>query len=179
MLRPSAHAVMVLSNPGTHVSRLSTCQLSLSAEIAQDTVTGAAVHDLQAHGAACQLLADANCSVIVDSKVVVGRRRRRRAGVCRHRPQGQSKTLSGLSGRRHGRWCCVRTLERPTLGSVRSFSTSCNANVRTIHATRRLRSGSGDVVLSSCRGRPYFAYILSSCYSLHFSLIVDTYCVVQ
>ena len=30
-----------------------------------------------------------------------------------------------------------RTLEQPTLGSVRSFSTICNANVRTIHATRR------------------------------------------
>ena len=39
------------------------------------------------------VVADAKFLVIVDSKVMVGRRRRHRAGVRRRRPQGQSSPL--------------------------------------------------------------------------------------
>ena len=55
--------------------------------------SGAGVHDLQAHGGGLVLCAAQSCSVIVDSKVMVGRRRRHRAGVRRRRPQGQSSPL--------------------------------------------------------------------------------------
>ena len=56
--------------------------------------------------------------------------------------------LSGLSGRRHGRWCRVRApLEQPTLGSVRSFSAKCHANV---HTTRRCNAPRRD---APSRGR--------------------------
>ena len=53
----------------------------------------------------------ARCGVIVDSKDVVGRRRRHRAGVHRHRPQGQSSPLwpQTQCGRRHGRWILPRS----------------------------------------------------------------------
>ena len=44
---------------------------------------------LQSHGRDLLLSAAQTICVIVDSKVVVGRRRRRRAGVHRHRPQGR------------------------------------------------------------------------------------------
>ena len=63
---------------------------------------------------------DKHC-VTVDGKVVVGRRLHHRAGVHRPRPQGQS---SPLWPRWAAAWPLVphsRTLERPTLGSVRSF----------------------------------------------------------
>ena len=59
--------------------------------------------------------------VTVEGEVVVSRRRRRRAGVHRPHPQGQSSPL-------WPQWAAVwplvprsRTLERPTLGSVRTF----------------------------------------------------------
>ena len=55
--------------------------------------SGAGVHDLQAHGGGLALCDCASCGVIVDSKDVVGRRRRHRAGVRRRRPQGQSSPL--------------------------------------------------------------------------------------
>ena len=80
----------------------------------------------------------AKICVTVEGKVFVanvGRRLHHRAGVHRREAscpgQGQSSPLWHLSGHeRHGRWCRVRarTLERPTLGSVQSFSTICNAN---------------------------------------------------
>ena len=62
---------------------------------------------------------DKHC-VTVDGKVVVGRGLRHRAGVHRRRPQGQS---SPLWPQWAAAWSLVphsRTLERPTLGSVRS-----------------------------------------------------------
>ena len=65
--------------------------------------------------------ADDNIVVTVKGEVVVGRRRRRRAGVHRPRPQGQS---SPLWPQWAAAWPLVprsRTLERPTLGSVRTF----------------------------------------------------------
>ena len=55
-----------------------------------------------------RLSLDANCSVIVDSKDAVGRRRRHAVkmacAVIAHEARG---ALSGISGRRHGRWCRV------------------------------------------------------------------------
>ena len=80
---------------------------------------------------------------------VVGRRRRRRAGVHRHRPQGQKNPLCTLasvhSGRRHGRWCVVvvplpaAAFAHPRAADPRvrpiSFSTICNAYVHTTRAT--------------------------------------------
>ena len=48
---------------------------------------------LQSHGRDQRLCDCASCGVIVDSKDVVGRRRRHRAGVRRRRPQGQSSPL--------------------------------------------------------------------------------------
>ena len=48
---------------------------------------------LQSHGRDLLLSAAQTICVIVDSKEVVGRRRRRRAGVHRHRPQGQRSPL--------------------------------------------------------------------------------------
>ena len=62
-----------------------------------------------------------NIVVTVEGEVVVGRRLRRRAGVHRPRPQGQS---SPLWPQWAAAWPLVprsRTLERPTLGSVRTF----------------------------------------------------------
>ena len=76
-----------------------------------------------------QLCAAQTCSVIVDGKVAVGRRRRHQAGMRRCRPQGQS---SPLWPQWASAWPLVprsRTLERPTLGSVRFFCTICNVNV--------------------------------------------------
>ena len=76
-----------------------------------------------------------NIGVTVKGKVVVGRRLRRRDGVHRPRPQGQS---SPLWPQWAAAWPLVprsRTLERLTLGSVQTFSTICNANVHTTHAT--------------------------------------------
>ena len=61
---------------------------------------------VQSHGRDLKLIAFrcANYScVIVDSKVVVHRRRRHQAGVRKARG-----ALSGLSGQRHGHWCRVR-----------------------------------------------------------------------
>ena len=65
--------------------------------------------------------ADDNIVVTVEGEVVVGRRRRRRAGMHRPHPQGQS---SPLWPQWAAAWPLVprsRTLERPTLGSVRTF----------------------------------------------------------
>ena len=59
--------------------------------------------------------ADDNIVVTVEGEVVVGRRRRRRAGVHRPHPQGQS---SPLWPQWAAAWLLVprsRTLERPTL----------------------------------------------------------------
>ena len=64
---------------------------------------------------------DKHLGVTVEGKVVVGRRLRRRASVHRPRPQGQS---SPLWPQWAAAWPLVprlRTLERPTLGSVRTF----------------------------------------------------------
>ena len=82
--------------------------------------------------------ADDNIVVTVEGMVVVGRRRRRRAGMHRPHPQGQS---SPLWPQWAAAWPLVprsRTFERPTLGSVRSFSTLWNANAKwyTQHPTR-------------------------------------------
>ena len=65
-------------------------------------------------------------SVVVDAVV-------RRAGVHRHRPQGQSSPLCTLASHQWARgaggmaagaaFAHPRRLEQPTLGSVRSFST--------------------------------------------------------
>ena len=54
---------------------------------------------------------DKHC-VTVDGKVVVGRRLHHRAGVVHRGGSGVTHkaraALSGLSGRRHGRWCRIR-----------------------------------------------------------------------
>ena len=82
----SAH--MVLSNvqsrqSSVHVTHCRDC-------------SGTVVLDLQAHGGGLVLCAGQICGLIVDSKVVVGRRRRRRTGVCRQasrphtRPEAES-----------------------------------------------------------------------------------------
>ena len=68
------------------------------------------------------LCACANICVTVEGKVVVGRRLHHRAGVHRRRPQGQSSPLWPHEWA--AAWPLVphsRTLERLTLGSVRSF----------------------------------------------------------
>ena len=86
--------------------------------------SGAGVHDPQAHGGGlvlCAHVLTTNICVTVDSKVVVGRRLHHRTGVHRPRPQGQ---ISPLWPQWSAAWPLVphsRTLERPTLGSVRSF----------------------------------------------------------
>ena len=49
--------------------------------------SGAGVHELWARGGGLVLCAAQTCSVIVDSKVAVGRRRRHQAGMRRCRPQ--------------------------------------------------------------------------------------------
>ena len=103
---------------------------------------GAVGHDLQAHGGGLVLCAAQTCGVIVDSKDVVGRRRRRRAGVRSHRPQGQR---SPLWPQWAAAWPLVprsRTLERPTLGSVRSFSTICKRKCTNVSRTTNQRSTS-------------------------------------
>ena len=66
-------------------------------------------------------LEDAFRVVIVDHEDTVSRRRRHRAGMHRRRPQGQR---SPLWPQWAAAWPLVprsRTLERPTLGSVRTF----------------------------------------------------------
>ena len=53
--------------------------------------------------------ADDNIVVTVDGEVVVGRRRRRPVELaCTGLTHKARAALSGLSGRRHGRWCRVR-----------------------------------------------------------------------
>ena len=66
------------------------------------------VHDLES-------ALTTNIGVIVDGKVVVGRRLRHRAGMqpCTglaqpHNARATANPLAGLSGRRRGRWCRVR-----------------------------------------------------------------------
>ena len=86
--------------------------------------------------------ADDNIVVTVKGEVVVGRRRRRRAGVHRPHPQGQSSPLWPQWAAAWPLVPCLRTLERPTLGSVRFlrlFSTICHVNVPMTHAMSRVR----------------------------------------
>ena len=77
---------MALSNPGNQY-------MSLIAGIAQEPAPVTSRLMVQLTSSDTDLCAAQTCGVIVDSKVVVGRRRRRRAGVRRHRPQGQSSPL--------------------------------------------------------------------------------------
>ena len=75
------------------------------------------------------VVADANCSVIVDSKVAVGRRRRHQADMRRRRRQGQRSPLWPQSA---AAWPPVPrsgTLECAALGSIQTFSTICHAYV--------------------------------------------------
>ena len=81
---------------------------------------GAGVHDLWARGGDLVLCAAQTCSVIVDSKVAVGRRRRHQADMRRRRPQGQRSPLWPQSA---AAWPLVPrsgTLECATLDSVRT-----------------------------------------------------------
>ena len=105
---PSA-LVPVQSAHSAHVAECADC-------------TGGCADGLLSSGGYHKSGACANIGVTVDGKVVVGRRLHHRAGVHRRRPQGQS---SPLWPQRAAAWPLVphsRTLERPTLGSVRSFS---------------------------------------------------------
>ena len=83
--------------------------------------SGAVVLDLQAHGGGLWCSVAQTCGVIVDSKDVVGRRRRRRAGVhtgIAHKARGKA-ALSGLTPSVGGGMDAVvprlRTLKQPTL----------------------------------------------------------------
>ena len=83
-----------------------------------------------------QLCAAQTCSVIVDSKVAVGRRRRHQADMRRRRRQGQRSPLWPQSA---AAWPPVPrsgTLECAALGSVQTFSTICHAYVHYTRATR-------------------------------------------
>ena len=76
---------------------------------------------VQSCGRVIRLCSAQTFIVIVDSKEVVGRRRRHQAGMRRCHPRGQRRALSGLSGQRYGRWCHVRHARMPecaTLGSL-------------------------------------------------------------
>ena len=93
--------------------------------------SGATVHDFQAHGAACQLFADANCSVIVDSKDVVARRSSStpsswRAQASLTRPEEPSLASVG-SGMAAGAAFGQRRVR--DVGAVRSFSTICGTHM--------------------------------------------------
>ena len=104
--------------------------------------SGAGVHDLQAHGGGLQLRTAQTCSVIVDSKDTVGRRRRHQADMRRRRRQGQR---SPLWPQRAAAWSPVPrsgTLECATLASVQTFSTISNAYVHMTHATSLARNSS-------------------------------------
>ena len=60
------------------------------------------------------VVGDAKFLVIMEGEVVVGRRRRHRAGVLRRRTQCPvvQATIAALSGQRRGRWCRVRAPSR-------------------------------------------------------------------
>ena len=100
-----------------------------------------------------------NIGVTVEGEVVVGRRLPSAvelvSGVHRPRPQATRPVQPSLASVGWAAaWPLVprsRTLERSTLGSVRTFSTICNANVHTTRATRRCLLC---VKLSSCSSDP-------------------------
>ena len=119
---------MVLSNPGTQ-------HMSLSAGIAQEPVCP---FDPQTHSGDLLLCA---CPIHWRHRPTVtggrlGRRLHHRAGVHRRRPQGQS---SPLWPQWAAAWLlvpCSRTLERPTLGSVRSFCAEHDTTSRELSAVQ-------------------------------------------
>ena len=90
---------------------------------------------LQSNGRDLLLCAAQTICVIVDSKEVVGRRRRRRAGVHRHRPQGQR---SPLWPQWAAAWPPVPhsgSVECGTSAPSKLLSTKCHAYVHMTHAT--------------------------------------------
>ena len=97
---------------------------------------GAVVHDLQAHGGSLVLCAAQSFLIIVDSKEVVGRRRRHQAGMRRCRPRGQR---SPLWPQRAAAWPLVPRSARtnaPRSGPSFHDSTFWDVNVQMTHATR-------------------------------------------
>ena len=135
---------MVLSNPGNaHVSGI--------AGIAQEllSMTSRLMAQLLGFG----LCDCASCGVIVDSKDIVGRRRRHRAGVRRRRPQGQSSHRWPQSA---AAWPLVQRGRRRQT-RVRDDrvcdSTFSNVNVHMTRATRHVGKGDGRTCVMPPRNR--------------------------
>ena len=120
-----------------HLSRVCSCPVGLPV---------CAQWPAEPHGRDILLFAAQTICVIVDSKEVVGRRRRRRAGVHRHRPLIAHKASERSPLRPHtvgsGMAAGAAFGQRRVrdVGAVRSFSTLCNVNDPITHATRLLCS---------------------------------------
>ena len=108
---------------------------------------------LQSHGRGIQLHACVNCSVIVDRKVVVGRRRRHEASMRSRRPRGQEEPSLASVGCGRAAKCRVRAHPpvRDARGRPISFNhkscictdDSCNAPPCAVaHSRHRQHSGS-------------------------------------
>ena len=82
-----------------------------------------------------QLCASVAFLVLVESEVATGRRRRHQACMQSRRPQGQRSPLWLQWAATWPLVPLLGTLERPTLGSVQSCSTICNAFLHMTHAT--------------------------------------------